>query len=298
MKKILFTIFLFCEAAIASQYTMILPYSAGNQSDLAARTIIRAFEKITNETIVLENHPGGDGVLGITKFKNNTKADMLWVTSSTMVYNPIIKKDLPYDRREFNFCIFVGTAPSVWFTNPKYNIVKPVDLINDKMMKFAGSNASAGEVNIHALNKDMNKNLIIVPYKGTAEMTNHVASGLIDVGVAAGTSIILELAKAGKINVVGSSYHKDIQINDVLIQSISTRTNLNSFSGFVGIALRSGISEEKEKRLREGLWQALQDNEVKEKLKALFIMPDSSNDVEWITNHMNKMENSARRYFK
>lgn len=298
MKNFLLSLLLFCGIANAAQYTMILPYSAGNQSDLAARAIVQAFERITNDNIVIENHPGGDGAIGIAHFKNNNKADIIWVTSSTMVYNPIIKKDLLYSREDFNFCIFVGTAPSVWFANPKFNITKPIDLVNDKQMRFAGSNASAGEVNIRALNKDTNKNLTLVPYRGSAEMVQNVASGLIDSGVAAGTSVILEFAKAGKINVVGSSYHKDVEINGVLIPSIPSRANINSFSGFVGIALRNGIPVEREKRLKDALWLAVQDPEVKDKLKSLFVIPDSSNDMQWITNHMNKMEKSSKEYFK
>ena len=53
---------------MAEEYRMIIPYSAGSQADVASRVIVKNFERITGDRILIEILPGADSVIGINAF--------------------------------------------------------------------------------------------------------------------------------------------------------------------------------------------------------------------------------------
>jgi len=282
--------------ANAEQYFMMMPYSPGNQSDLAARAIVTAYEKATNDRIIIENHPGADGTLGIGTYKNNKKYDIIWVTSSTIVYNPIIKSETNYSDSDFNYAIYVGTAPVLWFSNPKLNVTLGPKFDKQNKINFVGVNSSVGQINTTVINSTGHKKMEMVPYKGSAEIVVAVSTGLIDAGATAATASILEFAKVGKVNIIGSTYKDTITVDGIRIPSISKSTNTHQFSGFVAIALRPGMDDKKEKQLRQDLWNAIQAPETKDTLKKLFILEDATNNSADFMDRIKRLRESAKQY--
>lgn len=297
MKYILTIIFsLTIFAANAAQYFMMMPYSPGNQSDLAARAIVSAYEKVSNDRIIIENHPGADGLLGIGIYKNNKKYDIIWVTSSTIVYNPIIKSDTSYSDTDFNYAIYVGTAPVLWFSNPKLQLKLDPKFDKSNKINFVGVNSSIGQLNTIVANITEGKKMELVAYKGSAEIVAAVASGIIDAGATAATQSILEFTKAGKVDIIGSTYKDTITVDGVRIPSIPKVAGMHQFSGFVALALRPGMEEAKEKQLRQDLWNAMQNPETKETLKKLFIIDDATNSSAQFNDRIKRLRDSAKQY--
>ena len=79
--------------------------------------------------------------------------------------------------------------------------------------------------------------------------------------------------------IIGSSYKDDFVIDDVRIVSIPKHTNIQQFNGFISVAIRTDMDTERKQKLKEGLWKAIHNPEVREKLKSYFVMPDESDDM-------------------
>ena len=78
---------------------LIVPFPAGQATDLAARIIAEALGKEWNQSVVVENVGGGAGIPGMVTGKN-APADgytLIMGTSAVMVVNPAIIDKLPYD---------------------------------------------------------------------------------------------------------------------------------------------------------------------------------------------------------
>ena len=95
---------LFALGAANAQYPnkpvkVIVPFPAGQATDLAARIIAEALGKEWNQSVVVENVGGGAGIPGMVTGKN-APADgytLIMGTSAVMVVNPAIMDKLPYD---------------------------------------------------------------------------------------------------------------------------------------------------------------------------------------------------------
>ena len=112
-------LFALATLANAQQYPtktvkIIVPFPAGQATDLAARVIAEALGKEWGQSVVIENIGGGAGIPGMVTGRG-APADghtLVMGTSAVMVVNPAIIEKLPYD--PLNDFILIGPV----FRNP------------------------------------------------------------------------------------------------------------------------------------------------------------------------------------
>src|SRR6202044_4289935 len=78
---------------------IIVPFPPGGPTDILTPIIGKEMPASWGQTVVIENRPGADTTIGAEVV---AKADpdgytLLAAMDSTMVLNPLVKKDLPYD---------------------------------------------------------------------------------------------------------------------------------------------------------------------------------------------------------
>lgn len=297
LNKLLAALLLTLGLAHAEEYRMVIPYAAGSQADVASRAIVKNFERITGDRILLEILPGADSVVGINAFKNS-RADLIFLGSGARIYAPVLNANLSYDPdTDFDTILYVGTAPAVWFSRPGTAVKTPADLITN-LPQFVGTNASHGTANLAILTREFNTKSETTLYKGSPETITAVIGGSIDLGVVNPTSSMIELAKAGRIVLIGSTYHEDVTIDGVAIPSVAKRARVHQLNGSTSIAARPGMDSARLERLRTGLWAAMRDPETQTVLRSLFIMPDASIDQRWIANNTRETRERFKRYTK
>jgi tripartite-type tricarboxylate transporter receptor subunit TctC len=93
---------------------IIVPYPAGQATDIAVRIVGEALSREWGQAVVIENIGGGAAIPGMVTAKNAAPDGytLLAGTSAAMVVNPAIIEKLPYDP----FVDFVQVAPV--FRNP------------------------------------------------------------------------------------------------------------------------------------------------------------------------------------
>ena len=79
---------------------LILPFGPGSATDIAARLLQERLTATWGKPIVIENKPGGDGIVAINAFV--TAADdhvLLYASSASFMAHPYTQEKLPYDMK-------------------------------------------------------------------------------------------------------------------------------------------------------------------------------------------------------
>lgn len=174
----------------------ICPSAAGSATDGVARAYAMAMGEILGSTIVVDNRPGAEGVIGMSAVKS-APADgytILFTSLSTQVLNPHLHKELSYNpQRDFipvagtmKGALMLAVGPSVthktakeFFSAAKANpgkftiasVSTTTRLAAEMMMKAAGID------------------LLIVPYKNIGDLVTNLMGGNVDAFVADGPTL-------------------------------------------------------------------------------------------------------------
>jgi tripartite-type tricarboxylate transporter receptor subunit TctC len=190
-----------CNAAAQSYPSkplrIVVPFAAGSGADANPRFYGELLSKLWGQSIVVDNRPGGSGIIAAQTVKSSV-ADgytLLTGTTSVIAVNPIVMKDLPYDPiKDFRPVILFNLSPTVFVVGPNL----PGKTIKDFVAatKKSGGDLVVGNYSagyeLLSLWFGAITGLAItpVPYKGSAQVMTDViggqiASGMIDFGGAA-----------------------------------------------------------------------------------------------------------------
>lgn len=281
--------------AQAAEYKAVVTYAPGSLADVAARTIQATFARNTKDTIVIEDVVGGDTIIGTMRFKTDADKVIVFTSSPNMIFNYVLKENLPYSKDDFNNIIYLGTTPGLWLVRADSNIKTPEDLVT-KMPPFVGNNALSYAANITVMQKEKGVRTESVPFKSSNEVMVALMSNTIDLAMTAASPAIIENIKAGKLRVVGTSYKEDITVDGIRMLSVPKRLGIPSFHGIIGIALKPGLDATTTEYLKQELWKASTDPETVTKLKSLFIITDMHNNNKEIEKEYERYRGLARTY--
>jgi tripartite-type tricarboxylate transporter receptor subunit TctC len=291
MKGLIVSMMLICSAASATEYRMVVPFGVGSHGDLTQRIIAERFNELTGDHIIIENKPGTVASPAINYMKANRDIDLISLAAGILVVDPVIK-DVSYTDDDYTPIIYVGTTPFVWISDT----IKTPEGVLKYDNEFAGGNAGTGEINLKFLTTQKKLSISYVPYKSAPDVIMGVASSqlhLANVGLA---SSILQLQHTGKLNIVGSTYRKDIVIDGISIPSLSRRLGVEQLNGFTVIATRPGMERSKQDRLKDGLWKATTDAKTRERLKDLFFLDDASDDMLELKKNVIELRTKLSKY--
>jgi tripartite-type tricarboxylate transporter receptor subunit TctC len=164
---------------------IIVPYAAGGASDLSARFVGQALARIWQQSVVIENRPGANTMIGSEAVASaaNDGYTLLW-TSNAHVINPALYPKMPYDwRKDFVSITQVALIPQVVVTHPSFSAQTFTDLIKLAKSKpdsvTFGSSGTGGPGHLAGalLNDIAGIKLLHVPYKGAGPAMNDLLGG-------------------------------------------------------------------------------------------------------------------------
>ena len=193
--------------------TTVVPFTPGGAGDILSRMLGKHLEQRLGKPFLVENKPGGGGVVGVlTAAKSNPDGHTLLMSpSGPLSVNPTLMKNLPYDSvADFTPLALVAGTPFMLIVNPSLPVRSLSELV--KYAKEKGSPlpfAMVGPGTPHHLFAEMLRGMTgieitYVPYKGsqpaiTDVIAGHVPVMFCDLGPA-GPQIA-----AGKVRALGSS---------------------------------------------------------------------------------------------
>jgi tripartite-type tricarboxylate transporter receptor subunit TctC len=188
------TVLMACPPAAAAQdwptraIQLISPFSAGNANDTVARIVVDQVSRQIGQSFVIENRPGGGGVIGAASVaKAAPDGYTILLLSSSLGSQVVLHKSLPYDPlRDFTPIVLFGVQPSVLVSAPSKGFKTVADLIAAAKAKPGALNyASAGIGSASHMAAERFRiatgiKVQHIPFRGPVEAFTEVLAGRID----------------------------------------------------------------------------------------------------------------------
>jgi tripartite-type tricarboxylate transporter receptor subunit TctC len=203
---------------------IIVAFGPGGSTDTAARLYGQKMSELLNAPVIVENKPGGNQLLAVRSLLASRPDGytLMLGTGSSLVQNPALRRDLPYDPlKDFSLIGLAVTYPGVIFVNPDL----PVHTV-DELVAYAAANpgkvnygsagvGTAGHLGIEALMSITGMKLTQIPYKADADVVREVMVGTVQVGMMP-TLNAMSFIKSGKIRAIAvTSLHRLAYLPDV-----------------------------------------------------------------------------------
>ncbi len=202
----------FAQAWPSKPIKWIIPYPPGGITDSATRMVIQRVQEQTGWTIVVENKPGANSILGadIAARSAPDGYTFLTVIGAHAANATLYAGRLPYDVvKSFAPVSLVGIAPLVMAVNNNFPAKDMKELIayakaNPGKVSFGSSGVGAAAHLTQELFKQVaGLDMIHVPYKGTAPALTDLMGGSLHI-LTDTASALMPFVRSGKIKAMAS----------------------------------------------------------------------------------------------
>ena len=201
---------------------VVVPNAPGAGNDLIARLIAPKLSETIKQSVVVENRPSANGIVGTEVVARATPdGSVLGVgNAGTHAVNASLYKKLPYDPvRDFAAITELATTSLVIVSNPVVPAKSVKELIAIARKSPGKLNAAiagaTGEIATNALKLQAKVDIKNIPYKGGAPSLVAIVSGESDFTMT-NYAAVAALAQAGKLRVLGvTGARRNPQIPDV-----------------------------------------------------------------------------------
>jgi tripartite-type tricarboxylate transporter receptor subunit TctC len=189
----------------------IIPYPPGGITDSATRMVVQRIAEQTGWTIVVENKPGANSILGadIAAKAAPDGYTFLTVIAAHAANATLYAGKLPFDVvKSFAPVSLVGIAPLIMTANNNLPVKDIKELIayakaNPGKLSFGSSGVgAAAHLTTELFNQTTGVDMVHVPYKGTAPALQDLMGGNIQILVDV-PSTLMPQVRAGKIKALG-----------------------------------------------------------------------------------------------
>lgn len=238
---------------------LVVPFATGSGTDNSVRNFTQKVAEKTGWTFVIDNKPGGNGIIGINELLR-APADgytLMLTGGTTHGVNSALMKQLPYDPiNDFVPVTAVAFAPMVLLARPSLNVQTAAELVElvrrnpGKMTAATGSSFQVLAINLlrHQAGLDFRD----VAYKGSAQsMTDllggHVDFTMVDLGAA------MPQVRAGALKPLAvTSPQRLASLPDTPTMAEAGLPDIR-LTAWAALFVRQGTPEARIAKLREGL---------------------------------------------
>ena len=170
---------------------VIIPYSAGGNSDVMGRAFIEQLSRAVGGSFVVSNRDGAGGTIGFAQLAA-ARADgytLAFGPTSAVSAAPHLMKKLPYGLGDFTYVCQVFENIFAIAVSPRSRHRSLSDLVEEARahpgrIAFASSGiASVGHLSGEGFARELGLRLIHVPFRGDAQIVPQVLGGQIDFSV-------------------------------------------------------------------------------------------------------------------
>lgn len=166
----------------------VLPFPAGSGTDASARFVAQAITEATGQAVVVENKPGGDGIVAaVAAARAAPDGYTVFITTmTTQSVNPHLHRKLPYDPvKDFSPVTLLTLSPMILVVRNTPDQPKSLDELTalarrrDGKLNYATGNTSsrvAAEFYAHKNGLHFQR----VPYRGTPQGLTDLLGGQVD----------------------------------------------------------------------------------------------------------------------
>lgn len=258
---------------------IIVPYPAGQSTDILGRVMADQFTKTLGQQVIVENRPGAGGTIGadVAAKAPPDGYTLLMSTISTHIIAPVIYPKLPYDPiKDFAPIANIGLTPQTLIASPKSGIGSVKDLIEKAKggdLNYGSSgNGSASHLAVALTLYAAGIRMTHIPFKGNAEAQLALQNGDIQLMSDAVPAIVAPIL-GGRVKAIGvCDSTRSPYLPDVPTVAEQGYPNVLAV-GSIGIGAPPNTPAPILDRLASLVDQMMADPAVVEKLKSLFFVP-------------------------
>jgi tripartite-type tricarboxylate transporter receptor subunit TctC len=236
---------------------LVLPYGAASATDIAARLFADRLSKLWGKPVIVENRPGGDGIVSLNSVRAAHDDHMLWMGPAGVINVLPYKHDtLPFDiKRDFVPIVSVVNVALAISTASSMKIDTADQLINRIKQAPGKLNAAASngisEFLLFGFLKQKGLQVAQVPYRDIMQAPNDLVGGRIQV-LATSIAVVQPLAEAGQIKVLlVTSKQRAPSMPNVPTAAEAGYPDL-TFDSLGGVFGSPGMSEEERESIAAG----------------------------------------------
>ena len=187
MKKILFLLAFSVTSLWANTSVIVVPNPPGGPPDVWGRIVAQHLTHTLNEEYIVSNRPGADGRIAIEHVANQP-ADgktMIVATTGSFLFSRVLQQNHKHDFNDFELLVPMVRAPVVMAVSNNLNVSNWKEFLavaKTKSLNCAGSSSSSVFVGKQIFDHVGLRNVVFVPFRGSADMGLALASGNIDCG--------------------------------------------------------------------------------------------------------------------
>ena len=188
--------------------TIIVPYTPSGPIDIMARLVAQEAAAELRQSVVVENRPGGSGIIGsyaVARAEPDGYT-LVFGTSQTHVINQSMIKNCPYDAvKDFSPVAGITITPHVLVVRkdlPAANLGEFIALAKAKpgTLTFGTIGpGSSGHLATELFKLKSGLDMLHVPFKGLAPLTTELLAGRIDLSIAPLPGLIQKQVESGSI---------------------------------------------------------------------------------------------------
>lgn len=190
---------------------MIAPIAPGGLTDTLARMLASGLSTRLGQQVVVDNRPGGGGVIGMTAAARSPGDgyNLVLVYQGVASVNPVLYKDLAYDTlRDFVPIAQVATFPLALVAGPRLKAANLQEFIAlarskpDGLSYASAGNATTAHLTMELFKRRADLRMVHIPYKGEAPALNDLMGGQVDVAFSSLQSVLPHI-QGGRLRVLG-----------------------------------------------------------------------------------------------
>jgi len=252
---------------------LIVPVAPGSSPDIAARVFAEQLGSRWGKTVVVENVPGADGLVGTAAFAAAQDDHvLLFSPAAPITVYPLIQEKLSYDPVRDMLPISVAThtfgAISVPASLPVTSLAELVAYVRSRPGKLNwATGGGAFPTLISGFIKVAELDMTHVPYRNQNLGIQDLAEGRIQLFATAMTAL-LPLAQAGKIRILAVTNKERSPLwPDVPTVAESGYPNV-AFEGLIGVFAPRGAPDDRRQRIAADIQAIASDQVVAQRLGA------------------------------
>ncbi|SCK32549.1 Tripartite-type tricarboxylate transporter, receptor component TctC [Variovorax sp. HW608] len=169
---------------------IIVPYQAGQGTDVATRYLAEHLGRGLGQPLVIENRAGAGGNIGAAEVARAAPDGytLLMGTNGTHVLNQFLYPSIPFDpEKDFEPVALVSTFPMVILANPNAPYKNMADLLADAKARpdvvNVGLPSTTSRLVLELIQKQSGVVMRSVPYKGSGTSMTDLMGGQVLVGI-------------------------------------------------------------------------------------------------------------------
>ena len=297
---------LFCVASVHAQSSypekpvrLLVGFSAGGPTDLPARFLADRLSTLLGQRVVVENRPGAGGQLGTQEVLSKPRDGYnLLLCTHFEAINAAVYRHVPYKLSDLAPIsqisrYYYGVAATLHMPPQDWDAFLPYAKANPSQINYVSmGRGSAQEILALELGKLTGIDMTEIPYKNSADVTNDLLSGRVQLYVAPTLQVVPQY-QAGKLKLLAVSSPERLAAAPEVPTLREKGVPFVRF-GWLGVCAGAGTSPAIVNKLNRDIATIVASPEYKEMIGKSGSVPVSSSPEELERVLMETYEQTAR----